>query len=480
MSALMVSLLLAASPVVVTTATEPDGLDLVVATVASTRCSARLVVRVGAFDDPTGKAGLAHLVEHLVFGDPAAFALVNEGDGSINAFTSTAATTFVVDSSAARCAERLTALALAMSRGGFRSAWLAREQSVVLREQVYSSREQGFLENALFPTRSVLGTEVSRGTVTNEDVTRFFRAAYVPANMALVTVGPLDVVAVRAALEKGFALPPDGAAEQPERGAAVRALTLGKDREVVGAALGDFSGLRAMVAEVPREQLPECQVAAELLSLRLGAEGSTDRARAECLSMRGHLLLVTVVQNGSVSSSMLDEQQRQLADLRAATTRLDRNRELVVGGWALRRRQITGHPPTADEQRAFSNDLAAESLRLKRLVVREETLISDLEALIAQRKGEDEQGETRLERLWHARPVDALERKVLATRMSAPLAEVLDAPEALADQLGELAASHDGIALSTGWASWSAPDPKLLERLPAFLASLPRVTLVGH
>ncbi len=480
MSATWLAVLLAASPVVVTTATEADGLDLVVATVPSSRCSARLVVRVGSFDDPSGKAGLAHLVEHLVFGDQAAFALVNEGDGSINASTSTSSTIFTVDSSAGRCAERLTALALAMSRGGFRSAWLAREQSVILREQVYSSREQGFLENALFPTRSVLGTEVSRGAVSNDDVTRLFRSAYVPANMALVTVGPLDVAAVRAALEAGFALPPDGAPERPERGEAVRTLTLGKDREVVGAALGDFSGLRAMVAEVPSEKLRECQVAAELLALRLSVDGSTDRSRASCLTMRGHLLLVTVVQNGSVSSSILDEQQRQLADLRAAGTRLERNREQVFSAWSLRRRQMTGYPPSADEQRLFSAELATESLRIKRLLVRQETLISQLEALIAKRKGDDEVGENRLERLWRARPVDAAERKVLATRVPDALAVVADQPQALADQLGELAGSHAGTSLAPAWASWAAPDQKLLERLPAFISALPRVTLVGH
>ncbi len=480
MSAVLLPLLLAASGVVVTTATEPDGLDLVVATVPSTRCSARLVVRAGAFDDPSGKAGLAHLVEHLVFGDPAAFALVNEGVGSFNAFTSTASTIFTVDSSASRCAERLTALALAMSRGGFRSAWLAREQAVVLREQVYSSREQGFLENALVPTRSVLGTEISRGTITNDDVTRFFRSAYVPANMALVTVGPLDLTAVRAALEAGFALPPDGAAERPERGEAVRALTLGKDREVVGARLGDFSGLRAVVAEVPRERLQECRIAAELLSLRLSADGSIDRSRALCLSMRGHLLLVTVVRNGSVSGSVLDEQQRQLAELRAASTRIDRNREAVITSWAQDRRRATGHLPNADELRTFSNELAVENLRLKRLMVRQEAFIAELEALIAKRKGEDEVGEGRLERLWRARPVDAVERKVLSTRTSAALAVIADDPKPLADLLGELAGSHDALPMAPQWASWSAPDAKLLERLPAFIASLPRVMLVGH
>ena len=80
-----------------------DGTTLVYAHVAGRDVAVRFVVRAGGEDDPPGKAGLAHILEHLVFHgtydapEGVMFERAWGAGGSLNAFTTDLATVFVLD-----------------------------------------------------------------------------------------------------------------------------------------------------------------------------------------------------------------------------------------------------------------------------------------------------------------------------------------------------------------------------------------------
>lgn len=296
MSGLLALLALGAAPqVAIQTATEIDGMDLVVVNVgAKGRCSARLVVRAGADADPSGKAGLAHLVEHLTMSGDQGAALLGSAESEINAITWSDGTVFSLDSTAEGCEADLTRLLSVATDGELRKLWFDNEQRVVEREQVYSRHTtSGLVEAGLFGDRmiSVLGSHATRENITLADVVRFYRAQYVPANIALIVIGPLDLERVRRTLRAGFKLAPTLPSEREERKPLL--VKFQGDREIANA----YGGISVMSVALPPREVALCLNLAALLELRvrrlLKLSGVTEIS-GDCLVTGGQLLAATL------------------------------------------------------------------------------------------------------------------------------------------------------------------------------------------
>ncbi len=207
----------------------PDGMELIVIHEPGTRTgSLRFVVRAGASLDPRGRAGLAHLLEHLVFqgvyegnGSSLAAAVYAAG-GDINAHTSQESTVYTLDAPAelfAPLAERYIA---AITNPPLERVDLLRELGVVATEGEFHDRSRGilaFLENTLFAHEgksvSIIGTRESRESISREDLIRFYTSHYVTTAVTVVVAGDLPPEGARALVSRSVRLPPALSTERP-------------------------------------------------------------------------------------------------------------------------------------------------------------------------------------------------------------------------------------------------------------------------
>jgi zinc protease len=164
---------------------------------------------VGAAEDPPGKTGLAHLVEHVMFsrrvkpGGPTIADRLSAAGLRYNAFTTADSTHYIALGLAGRLDELLAIEATRMAIGcaGLDEATLAHERAVVLQEIAQRGTvdlvEQ--LQGATFGpghaySHSVGGRDVA--TLTLDDVCRFIDAHYAPARAILVIGGRIPKAAV--------------------------------------------------------------------------------------------------------------------------------------------------------------------------------------------------------------------------------------------------------------------------------------------
>jgi zinc protease len=187
-------------------ATYPTGLRLVVYELpGAPRASVGVSWLAGSMDDPPGKEGLAHLVEHLAFRCRVAGGTVwqrLQGDGvAFNAFTTHDATVFHETGKPDQLRSLLT-LEIERMRdplAGVTQADVDTEKAVVvseLRERNQASPEREgheALDARLFGAghpyaRSVGGTEASVGSITLADVTGFATRLYRPDRAILAVI----------------------------------------------------------------------------------------------------------------------------------------------------------------------------------------------------------------------------------------------------------------------------------------------------
>lgn len=271
---------------------------------------AQLDVRVeaGARDDPPGKGGLAHVVEHMTFeyadGDADAVTLGERLEALSlyhNAYTSADVTHYTTTGLAADV-ERLLALEVARLRAdceALDAARFTRELTVVANElrQRAGDREQ-YLERALTAAAFPEGhpyrdppadDELELAAITQADVCAFVRSRYTPANITVVITGGFDPARVRAIARRQF-----GALRRAS--AAPRSALRGHSdaaaprRRSVRAAV-DRAGV-AVIADIPDdpdtlEPSPALHIALELLERELH---ELARARAEIADTRLALL----------------------------------------------------------------------------------------------------------------------------------------------------------------------------------------------
>lgn len=176
--------------------------------------------KIGAADDPSGKSGIAHFLEHLMFKGTAGAPegefskLVARNGGQENAFTSSDYTAYYQNIAADRLelvmrleADRMTGLTLA-------DAQVLPERDVVLEERRSRTdnnprsllAEQ--IDAALYLNhpygRPVIGWKHEIAGLTTEDALAFYRRHYTPANAVLIVAGDITLARLRPLAERYY------------------------------------------------------------------------------------------------------------------------------------------------------------------------------------------------------------------------------------------------------------------------------------
>jgi zinc protease len=196
----------------------------------ATDVAIRLLVPAGGRDDPPGREGLAHYVEHLVAADPGPLSAVSSDEavrlsahGYANAYTSRTATVYVMNVGQESLESALSLLAERLTRLEPSDAVAARERRIV--QQEYNFR---FGDNPALRLIAELRTKLGRtdpalgwnsGTpdsIRSFDLSSaqdFFDRWYRAETMTLVLSGDLDIENVREVAERTIGrIPPHPAA----------------------------------------------------------------------------------------------------------------------------------------------------------------------------------------------------------------------------------------------------------------------------
>lgn len=225
------------SPPPVTVQTLPNGLTVLAAPLHHARTAAFcLNARVGSRDDPPGREGLAHILEHMLFRGterlPSARALnaAIEGLGtSMYAATTRSYTTFEMTTPPETLGPALELLGELITTPTL--AELDVEREIVLQERLDEVDERGRpidLDNvsmrALWPSsglgHSIVGSERSLRAITRDDLAGHLARYYGAPNLVLAVVGPYDSASLHALAARAMAALP--ATEPPARAPAQR------------------------------------------------------------------------------------------------------------------------------------------------------------------------------------------------------------------------------------------------------------------
>ncbi len=190
----------------VTTRRLPNGLTLVLAPDQDVS-SAVVTMRyhVGSADDPPGRAGLAHLIEHAMSRRSQHVADVDkllDDAGGWSVATTTAGATSFLESVPAGALE--LALYLEADRMAGPAAAVDLEAP---RRELAGERDdrQRLVEAALWPARAPsLGTAAELAGVTADDLASRWRDRYDPGHATLVIAGRFDAAEVRALVKRYF------------------------------------------------------------------------------------------------------------------------------------------------------------------------------------------------------------------------------------------------------------------------------------
>jgi predicted Zn-dependent peptidase len=205
----------------------PDGMELVVLPVEAARTvSLRYVVRAGSSNDPAGKEGLAHVLEHAVFQarGPDGLDLLEAtraAGAHLNAHTSRTSTIFELDAAAEVFAPLAERLVRAVTDPALQRVDLDRELETILREDAYQGNDQAVMqlvEDTILrgsAPATILGSSPSRERIRRQDLIAFYRTFYATSNTTVVVAGEVDAAAAEALLDRSVRLPPALASERP-------------------------------------------------------------------------------------------------------------------------------------------------------------------------------------------------------------------------------------------------------------------------
>lgn len=176
--------------------------------------------KVGAIEDPSGKSGLAHFLEHLMFKGTPSYPkgefsrLVEKNGGKENAFTSHDYTGYYQVISKDKLelvmkleADRMTNLVLDEDE-------VNSERSVILEERKmrYDNTPRMLLRErmdaALFPAHpygtQAIGWDKEMETLTREDALNFYKKYYAPNNAILIVAGDVTMKEVEKLAKKYY------------------------------------------------------------------------------------------------------------------------------------------------------------------------------------------------------------------------------------------------------------------------------------
>lgn len=217
-----------------TTFTLDNGMEVVVLPNHRAPVAMHMVwYKVGSADEPKGKSGMAHLLEHLMFKgttqnpDGAFSRMLAQHGGQENAFTSQDYTGYYQIVASDRLdmvmgleADRMTNLVLD-------GADVVTERNVVLEERNQrienepGARLRVEADQKLFPEghpygRPIIGWRDELATVTREDALAFYKAYYAPDNAILVVAGDVLVDEVKRLAQRHYgAIKPAGVPPRP-------------------------------------------------------------------------------------------------------------------------------------------------------------------------------------------------------------------------------------------------------------------------
>ncbi len=176
-------------------------------------------VRVGSAQESDGQAGMAHVLEHMLFkgtnrlGVGEVARAVESRGGTLNAFTSYDHTVYHVEMASRDLPVGLEVLADAIQRSTLDRDELRKETQVILEEfkrardrparEIYR-RLLGRAFRVHPYRRPVIGYEETFKTFTRPVLMAFYRRWYRPENTFLVIVGDIDVPAVEALVKRHF------------------------------------------------------------------------------------------------------------------------------------------------------------------------------------------------------------------------------------------------------------------------------------
>ena len=178
--------------------------------------------KVGSYDCPPTKSGIAHFLEHLMFKGtalvgPGEFSkIVARNGGRDNAFTSADYTVFFQNVARDRLELVMGMEADRMAHLRLTDALVYPERDVVMEERrqrtddVPGDRLSEQLEATLFVNHPygtpVIGWEHEIKGLTREDAEAFYRAWYAPNNAVLVVSGDIDAAELRPLAEKTYGM----------------------------------------------------------------------------------------------------------------------------------------------------------------------------------------------------------------------------------------------------------------------------------
>jgi len=192
--------------------------------------SAALFVRAGSAYDPEGQAGVAHLLEHLLFeamdphDDRRVGPAIESMGGYVNAMTTRDSTHIEVTVASQYLPRALELMAQAVFEPNITPIAVAREREVVARELIdRTDSAGGALDDLLWRTafeehpygRPIGGTPEHVTGLSVDDVMGFYERFYVPANMALVVVGDVNATELAALVRELFGSRPGAPVELP-------------------------------------------------------------------------------------------------------------------------------------------------------------------------------------------------------------------------------------------------------------------------
>ncbi len=200
--------------------------------------------RVGAADEPAGKSGIAHYLEHLMFKgtdeipEGAFSKIVAENGGRDNAFTSRDYTGYFQQIAADRLEVVMEMEADRMSDLVISEAAAATERDVILEERSQrtdndpSGQFSEMLSGALYLNHPygtpVIGWRAEMEGLTRADALAFYERYYAPDNAILVVAGDVTPEEVRALAEEHYgplepsSAPRDARPQEPPHRAARR------------------------------------------------------------------------------------------------------------------------------------------------------------------------------------------------------------------------------------------------------------------
>ncbi|WP_409197358.1 M16 family metallopeptidase [Jannaschia sp. W003] len=205
----------------VTTFTLPNGLDAIVIEDHRAPVAVHMMwYDVGAADEPPGKSGIAHFLEHLMFKgtddlEPGEFSRVVEAQGgSDNAFTSQDYTGYFQRVAADRLGLMMRMEADRMRDLVLDDKDMLTERDVVLEERAQRTDSE---PGALFSEQRnaaqylnhpygvpIIGWRHEVSELTLADALAFYRRYYAPNNATLIVAGDVDPAEVRALAEEHY------------------------------------------------------------------------------------------------------------------------------------------------------------------------------------------------------------------------------------------------------------------------------------